>query len=376
VSSLTRPPEVEVPDAGASAGAGPLQLSAGVRVEYVPILDVVRGVAAGFQALVHHDALRPDGAGRSTAAAVAIALDAVCLLPANTFMSIPIPYADAALPAVRAALSAHGGLAGIVLDVTGFDSTARGGEPEAALTSYREAGAKIAVGGHRAAQPELASIIRLTPSILRLGRDWIRGVDRSAAKRAAVQIIGQLAGQLDAWILAESVSTAAELRALAGLEVPLAQGPFIGGPQPDWPAIDLSARRALPAPVVGPDGVLRSLMQQAYTAADAAAATAVLPETSGFDLVVVVDEDRRPVSVLELGAGANWVCSDALTVNIDTPVADTVARAMTRPRAGRFTPLACTDAAGRFLGILRIERLMTHLAERSAEPGSPHSTRV
>jgi EAL domain len=206
------------------------------------------------------------------------------------------------------------------------------------------------VGGHRAAQPELASIIRLTPAILRLGRDWIRGVDQSAAKRAAVQIIGQLAGQLDAWILADSVNTAAELRALAGLEVPVAQGPFIGGPQPDWPAVDLSAPRALPSPITGTDGGLRGLMQQAYTATDGAAATAVLPETTGFDVVVVVDEHRRPVSVLEQDAGAKWACWDALTVNIDTPVADAVARATTRPRPSRFSPLVCTDAAGRFWG--------------------------
>ena len=49
---------------------------------------------------------------------------------------------------------------------------------------------------------------------------------------------------------------------------------------------------------------------------------------------------------------------------------------MTRPRATRFTPLACTDDAGRFLGILRIERLMAHLAgQRLTRPGSSRDAR-
>lgn len=110
--------------------------------------------------------------------------------------------------------------------------------------------------------------------------------------------------------------------------------------------------------------MLRTLLQQAYTTRDAMAANSVLPETSGFDVVVVLDEYQRPTSLLEQGVTTAREASDVLTVNVDTSVADAVGCARVRPRGTRFTPLACTDDAGRFLGILRIERLMTHLSRR------------
>lgn len=345
-------------------------------VNYLPILDVARGVAAGYQAQTQPSDLQDvdaaevppldaDCHGDATARAIATALSAVPTLPVNTFLTLPIGAAVAATRPVREALLAHGSLRGVVLDISGFNGTAPVGDLEYVLAQYRDNGALISVGGHGAAQPELTSIVRLKPSILRLGRDWVRGVDRSEAKRRAIEVIGQLAGQLDAWILAEGVSTTAELRALAGLAVPLAQGPLIGEAREFWPAVEVSAAAALPAPPTREgDGVLRSLLQQAYTTRNAMAATAVLPETTGYDVVVVVDEFQRPVSLLEQGDATAWEATEVLAVNVETSVADAVARAMVRPRATRFTPLVCTDAAGRFLGILRIERLMAHLAQR------------
>lgn len=360
---------------GRWGGEVPTAFSAGLDVSYLPILDVARGVAAGYEAQAHHDITREldvhapsvldgDLDGELTAQAVTLAFGALSTLPTNTFLTLPIGAAVAATRPVREALGARGSLRGVVLDIAGFNGTSPVGDLEYVLAQYRDNGALIAVGGHGAAQPELTSIVRLKPSILRLGRDWVRGVDKSEAKRGAIEVIGQLAGQLDAWILAEGVSTTAELRALAGLGVPLAQGPLIGEAREFWPAVEVSATAALPTVTGTGDGVLRSLLQQAYTTRDAMAATSVLPETSGFDIVVVVDEYQRPTSLLERGLSLTWEASDVLTVNVDTPVADAVGRAMVRPRATRFAPLVCTDAAGRFLGILRIERLMSHLSQR------------
>ena len=42
----------------------------------------------------------------------------------------------------------------------------------------------------------------------------IAGIDRDPMKRAVVQLVGDLAGQLDAWILAEGVETRGELTEL------------------------------------------------------------------------------------------------------------------------------------------------------------------
>ncbi|WP_375484540.1 EAL domain-containing protein [uncultured Jatrophihabitans sp.] len=342
------------------------------RIAYLPILDVARGVAAGYQAVVQSDAGMLERADRSpeakaevTAAAARTALEAFATLPPNTFISIPTPFPVLADPRVREVLTRHGSLAGIILDIVEF-SAAQLDTAAGALAAYRDAGALLAVGGQEAAQPELTSIVRLKPAVVRLGRAWVRGVDRSEAKRSAIEVTGRLASQLDAWILAEGVSTSAELRALAGLDVPLAQGSFIGEPQQFWPDIELKARTALPACTMPTDGVLRELLQRAYTATNLEAARSVLPETTGFDVLVVLDDHSRPVALLEQDVVGEWVTSPVLAVNIDTPVADAVERAMARPRDVRFTPLACTDHAGRFLGVLRIERLMSHLTTATA----------
>ena len=352
-------------------------LDAAIAVTYQPILDVARGCAAGFQAqasVPRNTAARERLEGMQAAelevvkaaAVTREALLAFPTLPANTFVSIPLGADVVASRAVEAALSRRADLSGIVLEIIGFNSGLPSGELELALAGYRERGVQISVGGHGAAQPELTSIVRLKPSIIRLGRDWTRGIDRSEAKRSAIEVTGRLAGQLDAWVLAEGVSTSAELRSLAGLDVPLAQGPFIGEPQIYWPEIELTARTVLPRATTASDGVLRGLLQQAYTATDAAAVAAILPETTGFDVLVVLDEHRRPVSLLEHADDDSWVTSEVLAVNIDTSLPDSVARAMARPRQIRFTPLACTDNAGRFLGILAIDRLMAHLAEATS----------
>jgi hypothetical protein len=249
-----------------------------------------------------------------------------------------------------------------VLDITDFDSDVAA-QAEAALNDFRRAGALISVGGRDDAQPELGSIVRLRPAIIRLGAAWTRDLDLHPARRSAIEVTGRLAGQLDAWILADGVATSAELRALAGLGVPLAQGPFIGQAQSTWPEIGAATRTVLP-PTAAPasDGVLRALLQQAYTTDNLQAARSILPDSSGFEHVVVIDEASRPVSLLHQGPLGTWEPLDVLTVNVDTPVAEAVTRALARPRTTRFSPITCTDAAGRFLGILRIERLMEHLA--------------
>ena len=338
-----------------------------VVVTYLPILDVTRGVAAGYQASAAPVEKLPDGrlihpASRRHLVAniVSAALAESSSLPTNTFISIPIPLRLVDDGLIKDLLDAHGDLAGIVLDITDFDSDVAA-KTESALDDFRRAGAMIAVGGRDDAQPELGSIVRLRPAIIRLGAAWVRDLDQHPSRRSAIEVTGRLAGQLDAWILADGVTTSAELRSLASLSVPLAQGPFIGKAQSTWPEIGPATRTVLPPTPPPSDGVLRSLLQQAYTTRNRQAAESILPEASGFEYVVVVDERARPVSLMQPGLLAEWEPIEVLTINVDTPVAEAVRRALARPRSTRFSPITCTDAAGRFVGILRIERLMEHL---------------
>jgi predicted signal transduction protein with EAL and GGDEF domain len=222
-------------------------------VVQAPILDVGRSVAAGFQAQLRGDTWRGgkrrsvldrDADGSMTAAVLAIALAERPGLPTDTFMSLPLGTYVATSAAVRDVLLTQPDLDDVVLDVTGSLRWVPGPELESAVAAFRRVGARIAVGGDGVAQPELTCIVSLRPAIIRLGRDWVRDIDHSKAKRTGVEIIARLAGELGASILAEGVTTAAELRALVDLGVPLAQGPLIGATDSGWPEIRDAARTA------------------------------------------------------------------------------------------------------------------------------------
>lgn len=332
----------------------------GVRVAYEPVLDVARGTVAGYRAVSRSEA--PE----HRASLVTAALGALATLPPNTFLSVPLAPEDLDDPAVMEAFRAQPTLAPLFLDL----AEPRPGTEDRVgqqLEELKAAGALVALGGADGAQPTLRSITRLRPAVIRLGRAWVSGVDVSATKRSTIELTGQLASQLDAWILAEDVSTPGELRALAELGVPLGHGPLIGSPREAWTEVDPVAQRVLPtAPrAIHPssDGVLRSLVQQAYTTTDHAAAATVLPESTGFEVVVVVDDGGRPVSLLERDHAGRWEAIEPLVVNVDTSVPDVVERALARPRVSRFSPVAAIDAAGRLLGVVRVERLVTHLVD-------------
>jgi hypothetical protein len=344
-------------------------------LSFRPILDLARGVVAGYQSVaVQRGEVEPEVVHPADVTGlVASTLAAASTLPPNTFLTIPLGLGPGGIgddPALWAALQARPSLGGVVLDVSevpdDVDATSL-----ARLEALRGAGALVALGGDDAPQPTLRSITRLRPSIVRLGRAWVEGLEHSAEKRDAIAVTGTMAGQLDAWVLAEGVRTPAELRTLSELGVPLAQGPLVGPARAVWQDAESRAHRSLPDEVASNgrgDGVLRGLLRRAYTTGDVESARSVLPETAGFEVVVAVDEHRRATSVLVRDDDGTWVSSEVLAVHVDTPVAEAVTRAMARPRSTRFGPVVCTDSAGGFLGVLHLEDLVTHVAHQLARP--------
>lgn len=61
---------------------------------------------------------------------------------------------------------------------------------------------------------------------------------------------------------------------------------------------------------------------------------------------------------MDMGGIVHAMRDSGLRVNIDTPVAEAVQRAMVRAPGQRFAPLVCIDDAGRYLGVVRMERLV------------------
>ncbi len=317
-----------------------------------PVLDVARRTAAGFEASA--------APGVRAVDAVTAALDARATLPPNTFLTLAPDHAALTDRAWLAAVTEPGDLTGVVVHVddpqrlpaTGFDH----------VRVVREAGALLSTGDRDRGQPTLRTIADLRPAIVRLGRAWVRGTDVDPHKRRAVATTGELASQLDAWILADDVRTTDELKALAELEVPLAQGPVIGAVTWPWPAVSRAAHGALASTTREHDRgeSVRELLQRAFTTRDDRRA-ATEAARSGYDLTVVLDDRGRPVALLVLRDG-RWGTERPFTINVDTAPAAALDRARHRVPGQENAPLVCTDAAGRFCGILRPDRLAAHLA--------------
>ena len=93
----------------------------------------------------------------------------------------------------------------------------------------------------------------------------------------------------------------------------------------------------------------------------AEAAALSLSEPTGT--VVLLDRYDRPYSLYNRDLAFLPPSQAAMRVNVDTRPRDALLRATTRESGERFQPLLCTDNAGRYLGIVRVERLIRALAD-------------
>jgi len=348
---------------------------------YQPIVDLRRGVVVGFEALARFTGLavrdpelwfaaaREHGmAAALEAAALRSALQRRRVLPTNTFLTVNLGPEVVTSPEVQDVLARQATLAGLVVELTEQTRVESYAELEPALDELRSRGAMIAIDDAGSGYAGLQHLLGIRPAFIKLDRGLVSGVDTDEAKRALVEMMGTLSGRLDAWLLAEGVETAAELDTLARMRVPLAQGYHLGRPTPSWSS--LAPEVGLRLLGLGRDhgsASLRSLLEWAPTCTDPGEAASGL-EVDGVEVVVVLDGDGRPSMTFD-EHGMLRSMRDGLRVNVDAAIADAAQRALTRPRGERFAPLVCTDNAGRYVGVVRMERVLDRLATAVREVG-------
>lgn len=347
---------------------------------YQPIVDVARGCVVGYEALARFDgqpvanphewfeAARAHGlAAELEAVALRSALAHRRALPPNCFLSVNVSPDVLRSGPVRAVLDREGDLGALVVELTEDARVESYRDLELDLRRLRSAGAVVAVDDAGAGYSGLTQLLNVRPAIIKLDRQLITDIDGDEAKRALVELIGTFASRIDAWLLAEGVETAAELDVLAALGVPLVQGFLLARPAPPWGGVptDLAARLIGAAATRG-GHTLRQLMEIAPTARELTAAGSVLAARDDLDSVVMVDGWGRPVGLADPTSIALASPTTPLVANVDTPAQDAARRSLTRPRRERFLPIVCTDNAGRYVGIVRIERLIGALADAVA----------
>ncbi len=84
----------------------------------------------------------------------------------------------------------------------------------------------------------LQQIAAIRPQMVKLDRAIVTGLDGDEVKLALTELLGEFAGRIDAWLLAEGIEAWGEVEALLRLGVPLGQGWLFGRPGPAWPRLD------------------------------------------------------------------------------------------------------------------------------------------
>ena len=339
----------------------------GIRTVYQPIVDVERGTTVGFEALTRFDApleATPDrwfheahrrGCGdRLEGVTLASALAARSDLPPGTFLTVNVGPSALASEEVTRVLLAEDDLEGVVLELTEHEQIDDYERLAVLLDRHRERGAAIAIDDAGAGYSGLQHIVAIRPTLLKLDRSLVCDVHRDDVKRALVEMLLTFARHIGASLLAEGIESAEELAALRSIGVPLVQGFFFAMPGAPWPALRHEVRAEYTTkPSLSGAATVRCLLDIAPWTSESEIATAV------DELTVVVGEHRSPVGFLDPSRPGAMV--DATPVSPDTDVTDAAERAMERPEVDRFTPLLCVDRSGRYLGVVRIERLVAAL---------------
>jgi EAL domain-containing protein (putative c-di-GMP-specific phosphodiesterase class I) len=350
---------------------------------FQPIIDLAAARVAGYEALarfpgtagpeVWFAAAEEAGvAAELEALAIHKALAAVPELPANTFLTVNVsPHLLGAAP-VRAALATLPDLHRVVVELTEHTPVHDLDVLRRQCDELRLRGALIALDDAGSGYSGLQQLAAVRPQVVKLDRALVSDADTDPVRVALAEMLGEFAGRIDAWLLAEGIETAAELAAFARLGVPLAQGWLLGRPGPGFAELAPETAQLVRAQVArarlvdSVASLLRPVRQIAAGDDGAAVPPAVPP-------AVLLGAEGEPTGLVlaDPRTGEVYTAPVSLRVHPSTDVGATLQRALTRPPAQRFDPVLCTDPTGAVVGLLRIEDLAGAPARAADHPLTP-----
>jgi EAL domain-containing protein (putative c-di-GMP-specific phosphodiesterase class I) len=336
---------------------------------FQPIVDLAAATVAGYEALARFPGVAgPDAwfaaaaeagiAAELEALAIHKALAAVPSLPPNTFLTVNVsPHLLGSAP-VQHALATRPDLHRVVVELTEHTPVHDLAALRRQTDELRRRGALIALDDAGSGYSGLQQLAALRPQIVKLDRALVSDADTDPVRVALAEMLGEFAGRIDAWMLAEGLETPAELAAFMRLGVPLGQGWLLGRPGPDFRPLSPEVTR-----------LVRAQSARARLTDRVASLLRPVPQVESADpgpadpdtvppLVLVGDLDE-PLALL-LGdprTGEVYRAPVTLRVQPSADITETLMRALTRPPAHRFEPVLCTDPTGAVLGLLRIEDL-------------------
>jgi len=350
-----------------------------IRVVFQPIADLARGTVAGYETLARIDVpvpgigdrLSPDqwfsaaeenGLGPALEGVViARALTRLGDLPPNAFLTVNVSPHLLGSPELDRAFASVPDLSRVVVELTEHVAFGDLESITAETRRLRAAGALIAVDDAGSGYAGLQQILELRPQLVKLDRALVSGADRDPARAALAELLGQFAGRLDAWLLAEGIETVGELATFCRMGVPLGQGWLLGRPADRMVPLAEEVRSRILAETsrVAVTDAIASVMlgDVRVTTADraedlAAGEPAIVVDRAGTPIEMLAPDPRDGV-VRTLPVSLRALASDAAH--------DVLLRALTRPAAHRFDPVVCTDGWGQVIGLVLVDELTRHV---------------
>jgi EAL domain-containing protein (putative c-di-GMP-specific phosphodiesterase class I) len=350
-----------------------------LRLVLHPVVDVAAGRVAGYEVLSRFPsaiateewfcaARTLDRDADLDRVVLRGALRMLDRLPHGAFLTVNASPTSLADPQVMSILQAQD-LTGVVLELTEHAAC----DPRdlmGPLAVLRARGAIVALDDVGTGHSGLLRMAVVRPEILKIDLQLVRGLEDDLVKRSLVQFLGECAGRLDSWIIAEGVETVAELDVLRGMGVPLVQGFLLARPGEGFAGLSPEAMRLLHRPArPAQDPVRRTgdLARRTKTARSVSGAVRIALEDVAP--VVVVDlEDVPRVIVLPGQRPGERPRVEPVDIRLapETPVSEAAGRALARGVAVRFDPLVCTDSTGRYVGVVGVEDVVLDLASAPA----------
>ena len=351
------------------------------------IIDVGRGVVAGYELLSRFDL--PDGQrpfewfAAAEQHGLVEALDATVLetaiqrlpeLPQNTFLTVNVTSLGAASPLVREVIKRADSIAGLVIELT--EQTAL--DNPFALVEFtkfvRTRGGMIAVDDVGTGYSSLQRVMALRPEFVKIDRSFITSLHTDEAKVAAVEMMGKLADRIDGWVIAEGVEEVQELDRLAQLGVPLAQGFLFSRPQLEPPmAVDQTLVQRLISFSEIDNCEIAPLVEmidpESHPVSEEQIQVRFAADIS-LDFLPTLDSLDRPHALVRRPRAdeAGRIRFSPMKIHPGATMAQVARRAMTRTAGDRFAPLVYCNEEGKYVGLLRIERLIEGLAPTAGLP--------
>ena len=347
------------------------------RFDYQPIVDLKRGLVAGYEALVRFAAeprMSPDRwFNEADKRGLRLPLEDLVLrralhartqLPANCFLSLNASPCFLLSDLWGPLLDAMPDWNGMVVEITENELITEYQAVLERIAMIRSRGGYIAVDDAGSGYSSLKHVMELKPDFVKLDRSFVNDCDCDRARAALIEMLGMAAGRLDAWVIAEGVEKETELAELIRLRTPLAQGYYLSRPGPEMCALDAAKTGGILARVRDCDRTdsVSSSMETAMACRNLEEAYSRLAQSAGPAFAVVLDRWRRPRNLVERHAAIGIrEIGDFRRVHVLGDAREALTRALTRPEDQRFDPLAVINDQGEFQGIARIDRLMQQM---------------